>query len=44
VLRDNIRVAQIIVDGDAGVVDQDVELLNLFGRALDLRGVGDVER
>ncbi len=44
VLFDHIEIAQIVVDGDAGVVDEDVEGVDLADCPLDLRSVGHVQR
>jgi hypothetical protein len=37
VLLDHVEVAQVVVDGDAGVVDEDIEAVDILGRLLDLR-------
>ncbi len=44
VLFDGVEIAQIVIDGDAGIVDEDVERADLLDRAVDLRGVGHVQR
>src|SRR5262249_46348597 len=44
VLFDDTQIAQVVVDGDAGVVDEDVEGVDRFDRPLDLRRIGYVER
>jgi hypothetical protein len=44
VLFDHIEIAQIVVDGDAGIVDEDVEGVDLVDRPLDLRNAGHVQR
>ena len=36
-LFDDVQIAQVIVDRDAGVVDQDVEGVDCLDRPLDLR-------
>jgi hypothetical protein len=36
-------VAQVVIQGDAGVVDQDVQRSGLIGGCLDLRRVGHVQ-
>jgi len=36
VLFDHVEVAQIVVDGDAGVVDEDIEAVDVIRRPLDL--------
>jgi hypothetical protein len=37
------RIAQVVVTEHAGVVDEDVERVDLLGGCLDLRGVGHVQ-
>jgi hypothetical protein len=37
VLLDDIGIAQIVVEEDAGIVDEDVERVDLGGGPLDLR-------
>ena len=44
VLLDHFEIAQIVVDSDAGIVDEDVEGFNFADRLLDLRSVGHVQR
>jgi hypothetical protein len=36
-------VAQIVIERDAGVVDEHVQRTDLLGRPCDLRCVGDIE-
>src|SRR6266568_4766564 len=43
-LFDHVRLAQIVVHGDAGVVDEDIQSVDLADCPLDLLGVGDVQR
>src|SRR5260370_23721306 len=43
-LLDDLGIREIVVVIDAGIVDEDVEGVDPFGCALDLRSVGDVER
>jgi hypothetical protein len=43
-LFDHVRLRQIVVHGDAGVVDEDVQSVDLADCPLDLLGVGDVQR
>ncbi len=42
-LLDGVDAAQIVIDGDAGIVDEDVERPDLLGCTLDLRHIGDVQ-
>lgn len=41
---DYIEITQIVVDGDAGIVDEDVQGVDFGGRSLDLRNTGHVQR
>ena len=43
VLLDERGVAQIVIERDAGVVDENVQRTDLLGRPCDLRCVGDIE-
>jgi hypothetical protein len=43
-LFDGVEIARIVIDGDAGIVDEDVERADLFDRLLDLCGVSHVQR
>ena len=43
VLFDDVEAAQVVVDGDAGVVDEDIERLDLRDRGLNLRRVRHVQ-
>jgi hypothetical protein len=42
-LLDDLGMGEIVVDGNAGIVDEHVEVFDRAGRARDLCGVGDVE-
>ena len=42
-LFDHLGLAQIVVHGDTGVVDEDVETVNVPDGPLNLRSVGHVE-
>jgi hypothetical protein len=44
VLLDRVGIAQVVVDRDAGIIDQDIEGFDLTGRPLDLRSAGHVQR
>src|SRR5262249_27323193 len=43
-LLDEVGTAQIVVVGDAGIVDEDVEGVDLVDRTLDLRIAGHIQR
>src|SRR5258708_5016249 len=43
-LFDHFGLAQIVVHGDAGVVDEDIQSVDLADGPLDMLGVGDVQR
>src|SRR6266567_645619 len=43
-LFDHVGLAQIVVHGDAGVVDEDIQSVDLADCPLDMLGVGDVQR
>ena len=43
VLFDDVEAAQIVVDGDAGVVDEDIERLDLRDSGLNLRRARHVQ-
>jgi len=43
VLRELGGVAQIVVKGDAGIVDEHIEAIDLGGGLLDLRSLGHIE-
>jgi hypothetical protein len=43
VLLEQGRVAQIVVNGDTGIIDEDVEAIDLGAGLLDLRSVGHIE-
>jgi hypothetical protein len=42
--RNGVEITQIVIDWDAGIVDEGVERADLVGRLPDLRGVGHVQR
>jgi hypothetical protein len=44
VLFDHVEIAEIVVDGDAGIVDEDVEGVDVVGCLPDLLNVGHVQR
>src|SRR5580658_1895392 len=44
VLLDGLKTAQIVVESDARVVNENVEGVDLAGRPLDLLNAGDIER
>src|ERR1022692_3879137 len=44
VLLDGVKTAQIVVESDARIVDEDVEGVNLVDRPLDLLSAGHIER
>src|ERR1700689_5449842 len=44
VLLDGVKTAQIVVESDAGIVDEDVKGVDLVGRHLDLLNAGHIER
>jgi hypothetical protein len=43
VLFDHVEIAEIVVDGDAGVVDEGIEGVDLIDCLLDLRNAGQVQ-
>src|SRR5207253_7183026 len=43
-LFEHIEIAQIVVDGNASIVDKNVECADLIGCSLDLGSVGHVQR
>jgi len=43
-LFEHVEIAQIVVDGDARIVNEDIECVDLIDCPLDLRTVGHVER
>jgi len=44
VLFKQVEIAQIVVDGNARIVDEDVERFDLIDCLPDLRGAGHVQR